>query len=125
GPLVLCYVEGQAQEEAARQLGWSKWRIKGRLERGRERLRRRLARRGLALSGAVLTTVLAADATAVVLPAPLAGATVRAALGFVRTGAAAGEVSAKVAALVEAAGRALSAGPAKMALVIVLAVAVA
>src|SRR5262249_23439718 len=40
-PLVLCYLEGLAQEEAARQLGWSATTVKGRLQRGRNLLRRR------------------------------------------------------------------------------------
>jgi RNA polymerase sigma factor (sigma-70 family) len=123
-PLVLCYLEGQTQDEAAHQLGWSKWRLKGRLERGRERLRRRLARRGLSLSGAVVATVLAADPAAAAMPATLARATVRAALSFFRGGAAAGGVSAKVASLVEGAGQLLSAGQAKMAGLVVLAVTV-
>jgi RNA polymerase sigma factor (sigma-70 family) len=47
-PLVLCYLEGQTQDEAARRLGLPKGTLKGRLERGRALLRKRLARRGLA-----------------------------------------------------------------------------
>src|SRR5262245_28043277 len=49
-PLVLCYLQGQTQDEAARQLGWSKATLRRRLGRGRELLRLRLARRGLSLS---------------------------------------------------------------------------
>jgi RNA polymerase sigma factor (sigma-70 family) len=49
-PLVLCYLEGLSHEEAAAGLGWSKGAFRGRLDRGRERLRRRLAARGVALS---------------------------------------------------------------------------
>jgi RNA polymerase sigma factor (sigma-70 family) len=52
-PLVLCYLEGLTQEEAARQLGWSAATVKGRLQRGREKLRRRLERRGIALTAAL------------------------------------------------------------------------
>jgi RNA polymerase sigma factor (sigma-70 family) len=55
-PLILCYLEGKTQEEAARLLGWTKNRVRGRLERGRERLRGRLTRRGLAPSAAVVST---------------------------------------------------------------------
>ena len=66
-PLVLCYLEGLTQEEAAQQLGWAATTVKGRLQRGREKLRRRLERRGIALSaavGAALTAqALAATAT--------------------------------------------------------------
>src|SRR5262245_45698453 len=42
-PLLLCAVEGLSREEAAARLGWSAGAVKGRLERGRELLRRRLA----------------------------------------------------------------------------------
>src|SRR5262249_43616239 len=48
--VVLCCLEGLSQDEAARRLGWSAGSVKGRLERGRERLRKRLAERGIALS---------------------------------------------------------------------------
>src|SRR5262245_12797741 len=51
--IVLCCLEGLAQGEVARRLGWSAGSVKGRLERGRERLRQRLARRGIALSSAL------------------------------------------------------------------------
>src|SRR5262245_38640944 len=46
-PLVLCYLEGKTQDEAAAQLGVSKATVKKRLERGRALLRVRLVRRGL------------------------------------------------------------------------------
>jgi RNA polymerase sigma factor (sigma-70 family) len=47
-PLVLCYLEGYSHEEAARQLGWTRGALRGRLDRGREALRRQLQNRGLA-----------------------------------------------------------------------------
>jgi RNA polymerase sigma factor (sigma-70 family) len=53
-PLLLCGLEGRTQEEAARLLGWTPGSVKGRLERGRERLQARLVRRGLSLSAALL-----------------------------------------------------------------------
>src|SRR5437773_403404 len=37
-PLLLCYLEGRTQDEAARQLGWSLSTLRRRLERGREAL---------------------------------------------------------------------------------------
>ncbi|HZV06783.1 MAG TPA: sigma-70 family RNA polymerase sigma factor [Gemmataceae bacterium] len=52
-PLVLCYLEGRTQEEAARQLEWPLSTVRGRLQRGREKLRRRLERRGVALTAAL------------------------------------------------------------------------
>jgi RNA polymerase sigma factor (sigma-70 family) len=54
-PLVLCDLEEQSQPEAARLLGWTLGSFRGRLMRGRERLRSRLARRGIA--PAVLASV--------------------------------------------------------------------
>jgi RNA polymerase sigma factor (sigma-70 family) len=41
-PLVLCLLQGRTVEEAARLLGWSLGSLRGRLTRGRERLRQRL-----------------------------------------------------------------------------------
>jgi RNA polymerase sigma factor (sigma-70 family) len=48
--LVLCYLEELTQDEAARHLGASPATVKGRLDRGRAMLRRRLTRRGLSLA---------------------------------------------------------------------------
>jgi RNA polymerase sigma factor (sigma-70 family) len=44
-PLVLCYLEGLTNHEAARQLGWPPGSMSRRLNRGRKLLRDRLARR--------------------------------------------------------------------------------
>jgi len=79
-PLVLCYLEGKTRDEAARELGWSVGTLRGRLERGRELLRSRLTRRGLALSAALLGAALTPDASAA-LPATLIGAAVNVATG--------------------------------------------
>jgi RNA polymerase sigma factor (sigma-70 family) len=49
-PLLLCVMQGRTVEEAERLLGWSNGSLRGRLARGREKLRERLARRGLAVS---------------------------------------------------------------------------
>src|SRR5262249_61456057 len=53
-PLLLCYLDGKSRDEAASELGWTLNRVRGQLERGRERLRRRLGRRGIALSAGLL-----------------------------------------------------------------------
>jgi RNA polymerase sigma factor (sigma-70 family) len=53
-PVVLCYLEGRTQEEAAAMLGWPLGTVGVRLMRARERLRAGLSRRGMAPSMTVL-----------------------------------------------------------------------
>jgi RNA polymerase sigma factor (sigma-70 family) len=45
-PLILCYLEGQTQDETARRLGWSKSTLRRRLERGRGLLQTSCHQRG-------------------------------------------------------------------------------
>ncbi len=59
-PLILCYLEGRTQDEAAGQLGWSKTTLRNRLDEARAALGRRLTRRGFVFP-AVLSTVLLSD----------------------------------------------------------------
>jgi RNA polymerase sigma factor (sigma-70 family) len=87
-PLVLCYLEGRTQDEAARQLGWSLGALRGRLWRGRELLRSRLARRGLSLGSVLVALALSHSAAPAAVPVGLAAATVQAAFAFLRGGAA-------------------------------------
>jgi RNA polymerase sigma factor (sigma-70 family) len=100
--VVLCDLEERTYEEAARHLGCPVGTVKSRLARGREQLRDRLTRRGLA-PGVEPSRPLPRDAaTPAVVPATLAGATIRAAIKFVALpGADAGAVSATVAALAQ------------------------
>lgn len=53
-PVVLCYLEGKTNEEAAKLLQWPVGTVKGRLSRARDMLRSRLDRRGVSLSLALL-----------------------------------------------------------------------
>src|SRR5262249_8857157 len=54
----LCDLEGKTRQEAARRLDWPEGTVNSRLSIGRKKLAARLARRGLALSGGVLTVTL-------------------------------------------------------------------
>ena len=63
-PLLLCYLEGKTRDEAAVALKITVGTVKGRLERGREMLRERLARRGVALSAGLLAAVATGGARA-------------------------------------------------------------
>ncbi len=63
-PMILCYLEGKTNTEAAEQLGWARWTLATRLSRGRDMLRKRLTRRGLALAAAAVGVCLEREATA-------------------------------------------------------------
>ena len=101
-PLVLCYLEGKTNEEAARQLGWPTGSISGRLARAREMLRKRLVRRGLALSVGAFAMLLSKNSAAAAVPDTLVECTVRGAIFFTHPApAAASAVSPSVSALTE------------------------
>jgi RNA polymerase sigma factor (sigma-70 family) len=106
-PVVLCYLQGKTQEQAARELGWPRTSLASRLGRARLLLRQRLARRGLALSASVLATALATEAPAAPVPALLLISTTRAAalLAAGKVGAAAAP---PVLALAEGAMKAMT-----------------
>ncbi|SIO28611.1 RNA polymerase sigma factor, sigma-70 family [Singulisphaera sp. GP187] len=76
-PVVLCDMEGRTYEEAARHLGCPVGTVRSRLARGRERLRGRLIRRGLAPSSGSLGLALSADAATAAMPANLVGSTIQ------------------------------------------------
>jgi RNA polymerase sigma factor (sigma-70 family) len=92
-PLLLCFLQGRTQDEAAQDLGWSKGTLRRRLARGRDLLRTRLVGRGLSLASFLGVPLLAASLSAAA-SAALAERTVTAAL-------APAAVSPTVAALVE------------------------
>jgi RNA polymerase sigma-70 factor (ECF subfamily) len=81
-PLVLCFLEGKTHEQAARELGWPSGSMSRRMNRARELLRERLARRGLTLSTGLLFMLIAKNAGAVTVSPTLASMTTKAALAF-------------------------------------------
>jgi RNA polymerase sigma factor (sigma-70 family) len=117
--VVLCYLQGKTYAEAARQLGCPKGTLSIRLTRARAMLRRRLARRGLALG--VAGPLLCEPGTAAV-PEALAGATVRAGLDVAAGHASA--VALPVAALAHGVVRAMAAGKLKVVVAVLVAVGV-
>src|SRR5262249_37592767 len=97
GPLVLCYLEGLTRDQAAQRLGCPLGTLKGRLERGRAVLEKRLTRRGLhflAVLPAFVLTRAPASATAV-----FQNATVESAMAFAGRSVAGRAVRPEVAAL--------------------------
>jgi RNA polymerase sigma factor (sigma-70 family) len=61
-PVLLCCVQGLTRDEAARRLGWSVNSLRGRLDRGRAILRKRLQKRGLDLPTAIAAALLIGSA---------------------------------------------------------------
>ena len=76
-PVLLCYLDGRTNLEAARLLDCPASTIKDRLGRAREILRDRLGRRGIALSAMLLILLLSGTARAETLPAGLSSRTDR------------------------------------------------
>jgi RNA polymerase sigma-70 factor (ECF subfamily) len=100
-PLVLCYLRGQTNAQAAAQLGWPTGSISERLARAREILRRRLNRRGLTLSAALLAILLSEKAASAAVSPVLVQATVQAGLAYAAKTTAAGSVSAYILELAQ------------------------
>jgi RNA polymerase sigma factor (sigma-70 family) len=99
-PIVLCYLEGLSQDQAAIQLGWPSGTVRARLCKARNMLRARLTRRGLVVPAAVVAMTSTAREALAAVPATLIDSTVRAAmLSGAGKVVAAGAASTAVAAL--------------------------
>jgi RNA polymerase sigma factor (sigma-70 family) len=101
-PVLLCELQGMTRKEAARQLTLAEGTLSSRLARAKAMLAKRLARHGLAVSGAALGLALAENRASAWVPAALVASTSKAA-GLLAAGQAltAGAVSPNVAALTE------------------------
>jgi RNA polymerase sigma factor (sigma-70 family) len=121
GPLVLCDLQGKGRHEAARQLELPEGTLSSRLARGRALLRRRLARRGVALTSTMLAALLS-QKVALAVPVQLVTSTVKAAVASLGPAAVAGAISAKVAALADGVARGLWLAPGKIGAIVLLAV---
>ncbi len=122
-PIVLCYLEGKSNAEAAQELGCRLGTIYSRLSRGRELLRQRLQHRGVTLPAAALTAALAAHSIEAAPAIALIRAAVRAAFAFADSSAAA--VSPRVTTLAEGVLRTMFITKLKIAAVMVLVIGLA
>jgi RNA polymerase sigma factor (sigma-70 family) len=122
-PLLLCSVEGQTRDQAARQLGLSLRTLDRRLESGRELLRMRFLRRGLTLSAALLATDLSRHLASAAMPMHLIAHTGKAGFAFASGPVAFGmRISNQAITLAEGVVRAMSLTRASIAGTILLAV---
>jgi RNA polymerase sigma factor (sigma-70 family) len=99
-PVVLCDLESQSHQEAARRLGWPLGTVKSRQARGRQRLRARLTRRGVSGTLGAMAAACAGRSARAVVPASLIESTASIAANFMMSGAAGRVVSASVSTLV-------------------------
>jgi RNA polymerase sigma factor (sigma-70 family) len=119
-PLLLCYLEGLTRDRAAQQLGWSLRTLERRLSQGRERLRQRLTRRGVALPAALLVANLLPEESSAAAPLLLLRSTVEAAAAFQRGGLPAAGISPEVIALAKGGLRSMAAVKVKLMMLLVL-----
>jgi hypothetical protein len=78
-PFVLCYLKSRTVSEAARELGWPRGTVATRLAVARQRLRARLASRGVTLSAGALAGALSSGVASARPPVSLLVSTARAA----------------------------------------------
>ena len=118
--VVLCYLEGKTQEDVARELGWSKGTVSGRLARAKDLLRARLTRRGFAPSAALLGLILTEETVSAAVPASLVERAVRSAVSVVLGRGEALAASSTVMALAEGALRAMLMAKVKLTAVVLM-----
>jgi len=124
--IVLCNLEGKTRKEAVRQLGVPEGTVAGWLARARTMLAKRLAQRGVTLSGGSLAMVLSQKVASAGVPTSVVSSTIKAASLFAAgQAAAAGAISVKVAALTEGMLKSMLLTKRKIATAVLLVMAVA
>jgi RNA polymerase sigma factor (sigma-70 family) len=113
--IVLCYLQGKSQEDAARELGWTKGTVSGRLARAKDLLRARLTRRGFAPFMVPLASLFAPQSAEAVVPASLVSGAVRQATGVLLSRAETLAAPGAVVALARGALRAMQLSKLKLA----------
>lgn len=100
-PLILCYLEGRTQDEAASQLGWSKSTLRRRLEEARISLGHRLDHCGIVWPAGLSAVLLADCLTSAAPAAPLVASAVDAIAGIAAGKTMVMATSARTASLAE------------------------
>lgn len=117
-PILLCYLQGKTNDQAAAQLGSTRGTVAGRLARARDLLRERLAKRGLALSAGALPAALAPEVVSAAVPPTLLATTIQAGVQLAAGEATGSGLSASVAALSEAVLRGMWLGRLRLAVLV-------
>jgi RNA polymerase sigma factor (sigma-70 family) len=117
--IVLCDLAGKTRNEAAQQLGVPAGTVGGWLARASVMLAKRLAQRGVVLSGGALAAVLSQNVASAVVPPLVVSSAIKAASLFA-AGQADGVISVTVAALTEGVMKAMLFSKLKTAIAIVL-----
>jgi RNA polymerase sigma factor (sigma-70 family) len=125
-PVVLCYLQGKTNAQAAQLLGCAQGTVFSRLAWAREQLRKRLGRRGVAVGSSAFAGLLAQSTASAAVTASQVVSTSRAALEFAPGNAiAAGTSSAPAVALAEGVLRAMFLTKLKIAIVVMFALGTA
>src|SRR5262245_9086126 len=120
--IVMCDLEGKTRKEAAHHLHCPEGTVAGRLARARGMLAKRLAKRGVAITGAALATLLVQRAACAGVPHAVMTATMGAASLFAAGNAAAlGVISPKVVAATEGVLKAMMMSKLKVVVAVALA----